>query len=85
MNLSISHELARNIKYSLVENRPINQGMGKVPLAEPRCYFESLLEKLSSLLIKEGIDSKTDEPNELGLQFETLIDKISRAIYTSEE
>ena len=72
------------VNYSLVDNLPTTQQGNKILLSETQCYFESLLEKLSSILISEGIDSQTDEPNELGLKIETLIDIVSRVVYSSQ-
>mgnify|MGYP001427182823 FL=1 len=57
-------ELDLLVKHSLIENLHTTTQQGnKILLSETKYYFESLLEKLSNLLIKEGIDSKTDEPN----------------------
>ena len=73
------------VKHSLIENLHTTTQQGnKILLSETKYYFESLLEKLSNLLIKEGIDSKTNEPNELGLKIETLIDIVSRVVYSSK-
>jgi hypothetical protein len=78
-------ELDLLVKHSLIENLHTTTQQGnKILLSETKYYFESLLEKLSNLLIKEGIDSKTDEPNELGLKIETLIDIVSRVVYSSK-
>lgn len=43
-------------------------------------FFEKLLDLISDMLMKEGLN-EIDEPNELGLELERLIDKISEVYY----
>jgi len=45
-----------------------------------RSEMEKLLEKLSTKLIKEGL-KLDDEPNEIGIHIESLIDLFSRYFY----
>lgn len=78
-------ELDLLLTYSIIDEEHTKQTRDKVLLSGTPCYFESLLDKLSKLLIDKGLDSNTDEPNKLGLKIETLIDIISREVYSTKE
>jgi hypothetical protein len=69
--------------HSLIENTRISRENNTFFLTADKEFFESLLDKLSTILVQDGLTTPNDEPNKLGLEIEGIIDVISRIVYSS--
>lgn len=68
------------ISENIVKLRCEKQIHNKCQLLLSLCEIEEILDKLSSYFIKNGL-YKNDEPNEIGLYIESLINIFSEKLY----
>ena len=69
--------------YSLIDtNHLANEDTNSVRLIGDEAFFRVLLDGLSDVLVQKGLISGSDEPNDIGLEIEAIIDIVSRELYS---